>query len=518
MSASPAMVLMALAAAVAVALAVHRTDAAGHRTKPLDLVIDGPVILTVGMGFLGFFAASGRPMFSLILIAGGVALLSVVNRLKHRLFHEPIVFLDATLIAQVMRHPGFYVPYLFPRPVVFAAALAAAALAVVWNLEPPAQATARGMAALAFCAGLAAMAAAAVLFYPAGRPAALRLLARYRPSLDANADFARFGLLASFFLHGLWHVHCRGQRGEPGIPRAQSISAAQATRPPHPDRLPHLVLIQAESFFDVRRHAPRVPQTLLACYDRLRAAGTGGLFAVQTHGAYTMRTEFSVLTGLPLAALGADAFNPYFTASSRTVDSLAWRLKALGYRTACIHPFQMSFFRRNRVLPNLGFTELYGEEAFAGASRCGPFVSDAALARFVLDWLAACREPAFVFVITMEAHGPWRPGRLARDTAFREKGGADTAMDVYLHHLGHTDALLGEMADGLSALPRPAALCAYGDHVGCLPGLHDPWDAGCTATDWVLWPGPGAGAGTTRSLRPEEIGGLLWDTAMRARS
>ncbi|NDY56487.1 LTA synthase family protein [Desulfovibrio sulfodismutans] len=501
--------LMGLLAAVAASLLVHRVDAVAHRSKPLDAVIDGPVIIVSGMGYLGFLAVSGRPAFSLILMAGGTVLLSVVNRLKHRLFREPIVFLDAALTLQVMRHPGFYVPYLFPAPVLAAGAVAAVVMAVLWGVEPPVDFSARLAAVLGIAAGLAVCALLATLFFPARRDAALRLLKRYPPSLSANADFSRYGLLCSFFLHGLWHVHQRGQGGNPGIPRFQATPAAV---PAATANLPHLVLIQAESFFDVRRHMPDAPAELLPHYDRLRAEGTGGLFQVQTHGAYTMRTEFSVLTGLALETLGTDAFNPYFTASRHRVDSLAWRLRALGYRTACIHPFFLSFFQRNRVLPNLGFETLYGQEFFPGDSRCGPFVSDAALSRFVLDWLAASREPAFVFVITMEAHGPWKPGRLAHEPGAKDV--ADRPMDIYLHHLRHTDAMFGTMADGLCGLDRPAALCAYGDHVGCLPALHQPRDMGYAATDWVLWPTPMAGAGSTRSLRPEEIGGVMWDVAL----
>ncbi|MDQ7830106.1 MAG: LTA synthase family protein [Desulfovibrionaceae bacterium] len=502
-------VLLGLLAAVAASLLVHRLDAAAHRRRPLDAVIDGPVALVSGMIYLGLVLLSGRPVFSLILTIGGTVLLSVVNRLKHRLFHEPIVFLDAALTVQVLRHPGFYVPYLFPPPVLAAGAVAAAGMAVIWNVEAPVDQAARSAAGLGVAAGLAACALGATLFFPARRNAALGLLKRYPPSLQANADFSRYGLLCSFFLHGLWHVHQRGQDGNPGIPRFQATPAAV---PAVTANLPHLVLIQAESFFDVRRHMPDAPADLLPHYDRLRAEGTGGLFQVQTHGAYTMRTEFSVLTGLALDTLGTDAFNPYFTASRRRVASLAWRLRALGYRTACIHPFHLSFFRRNRVLPNLGFQELFGQESFPDAKRCGPFVSDAALSRFVLDWLAASREPAFVFVITMEAHGPWKPGRLTREPGARDV--ADRPMDIYLHHLRHTDAMLGTMADGLCGLDRPAALCAYGDHVGCLPDLHDPWDAGYASTDWVLWPTPMAGAGSSRSLRPDEIGGVMWDVAL----
>lgn len=501
---------LALLAAVAASLAVHRLDAVRHRFRGFDAVIDGPPAAVSGMGLLGLAALTGRPVFSLIMVAGGAVLLCVVNRLKRRLFHEPIVFLDATLVMQVIRHPGFYVPYLFPPPVLCAGAVAAVGLALVWMWETPVAPVWRLAAAAGLLAGLAAAGFPARLFAAKGRDAAKKLLDRYAPTLDANEDFARFGLFGSFLLHGLWHVHMRGREGHPGIPGVTAAPVPPVV--PAPGPRPHLVLVQAESFFDVRRHLPGAPASLLSHYDRLTARGTGGPFEVETHGAYTMRTEFSVLTGLPLGALGTDAFNPYFTVSRHEAPSLAWRLREAGYRTACIHPFRLSFFRRNRVLPNLGFEELRGEEDFPGAARCGPFVSDAALARHVLAWLAARREPCFVFVITMEAHGPWKPGRLA-DGAERKPDGtpAKTPMDIYLHHLGHTDAMFGALADGLAGLDRPSVLCGYGDHVGCLPVGPAKRTEGHTATEWLLWSTRGGEYGKRRAVAPQELGQMALD-------
>lgn len=509
--------LLAFLAAMAASLAVHRFDTVSRRFHGFDPVIDGPPAAVSGMGFLGLLALTGRPVFSLILVAGGSILLCVVNRLKKRLFHEPIVFLDASLTMQVIRHPGFYVPYLFPRPVLCCGAVAAVGLGLVWIWEPPADPRWRVAALAGLLAGLVGAGFLARLFTPQKRAPAMKLLRRHAPTLDANQDFARYGLFCSFFLHGLWHVHVRGRDGQPGIPRIETAPAAPATPAapqsrPHPR--PHLVLVQAESFFDVRRHLPDAPASLLAHYDRLTTRGTGGSFEVQTHGAYTMRTEFSVLTGLPLGSLGTDAFNPYFTASRQIVPSLAWRLREQGYRTACIHPFRLSFFRRNRVLPNLGFEELRGEKDFRRAKRCGPFVSDAALAQDVLAWLAARREPCFVFVITMEAHGPWKSGRLGNggSSGMSPATFAGTPMDIYLHHLRHTDAMFGALADGLTQLPRPSVLCGYGDHVGCLPvGPHGQTTSGHMATQWLLWSSRTGIEGEKRALAPHELGRVAWD-------
>lgn len=474
--------MLALTIAVGVALCIHRFDAVTWRWRPPGLLEDGAPALAASLGYTGLLLLTNRPLTALLLTVGGALLASSVVRLKLKLFQEPTVFLDAALSVQIIRHPGFYVPYMFPPPVLACGAAGAVALSWLAYQEPPCP-PAWWRAALAFwlLAG-AWLLWQARLFLPAYRPQACLLLATYNPTLDAKADFHRFGFVASLVLHVLWHVQARGRGGRPGIPRFEDGRRQWATvSKPIPPQ-PHMVLVQAETFFDVRLHLPDAPQDLLQEVMSLQAQGTGGPFLVQTHGAYTMRTEFSVLTGQPLTSLGTDAFNPYFTASRRNVWSLAWQLREWGYRTCCIHPFHLSFFRRDRVLPNLGFDVIQGLGTFEGAPRCGPYVCDMALADRVLEWLGESTTPAFVFVITMEAHGPWNPGRAP---------GASTPEAIFMEHLRHTDAMFGRMAEGLGSLAasqgRHAILGGYGDHVGCLPALEADPDSGITPTLWFLW-------------------------------
>ena len=486
--------VVALGLTVLISLGVHRLDAVAHRWSPPDHLVDGLPAAMACLGFLGTFLLFGRPLVAMLLTTGGALLLWNVVRLKRRLFQEPTVFLDLALTTQIIRHPGFYVPYMFPPPVLLGAVVP---LWWLGKMEPVAPFAWRwfaafGVLSLALVAGIAAR-----LFLPSRREAALRVLGIYKPSLLANKDFIRFGFFASVFLHALWHAQARGREGNPGIPTFEQGKSVAPKLSPSVPPLPHLVLVQAESLFDVRPYLPRHPASLFSQWDKLRSQGSGGPFLVQTHGAYTMRTEFSVLTSLPLSSLGTDAFNPYWTASRRPTWSLVWRLRELGYRTVCFHPFHLHFFRRDRVMPNLGFQELYGLDAFAGARRHGPYVSDIALAQHVLDWLGRSREPIFVFIITMEAHGPWKSGRL---------GGTKSPLDVYLDHLCHTDAMFGLLADGLTHLERPGVLCGYGDHAPCLSELAGATDN--TPTQWLLWSTPHLSKFMTpsRALAPEALG------------
>lgn len=508
---SHAVLVLALAVVLALALSLllHRSDAVSHRYGPLDPLIDGWPLGLTAFTFLLSLAVTGRPWLSLIFMCGGSSLLWAVNRLKLRYFHEPVVLHDLTLVGQVAKYPRFYMPYLFPPPVLVVGLAVLTGLAVLWRLETPV-ATPWRLGAAGIC--LAAAATAAGLWRwlagPRGRRAALGLLARYRPSLDPTDDLRRLGLLASMFLHGLWHAHIRARDGRPGLPDLET--GRRRCRWPvlaHRERAPHVVLVQAESFFDIRRHLPQVPDTVLSGYDALRAAGRGGTFLVPTHGAYTMRTECSVLTGLGLPQLGTDAFNPYVTAGRAPVWSLAREFTQAGYAAACVHPFPATFFNRHRVIPNLGFETFHDLTAFAGAPRA-PYVTDAALARHVLDLLAQSTRPMFVFVITIEAHGPW--------TADRTPDSTGTDLDRYLWHLARTDAMFSSLASGLATLSRPAVLSGYGDHVAALPGVGPKTLPHPTATDWFVWTTGQGPAGPDRTIAPEDLGDLVLAAAADA--
>src|SRR5207253_969711 len=81
------------------------------------------------------------------------------------------------------------------------------------------------------------------------------------------------------------------------------------------------------------------------------SAALFGRFAVPAWGAYTMRAEFAVLSGVPESELGYDRFNPYYALARVPLESQVWRLRRAGYRTICLHPFDRRFFRRDLALP-----------------------------------------------------------------------------------------------------------------------------------------------------------------------
>jgi phosphoglycerol transferase MdoB-like AlkP superfamily enzyme len=186
-----------------------------------------------------------------------------------------------------------------------------------------------------------------------------------------------------------------------------------------------------------------------------------------------MRTEFTVLTGLRGEALGPWFFHPYLLASRRPVWSVAWHLRAGGYAALCLHPYRKDFFRRDRAMPHLGFERFWGLKELKPMETFGPYASDAALGRKILEELHAAERPLFCFAITIEAHGPWLRGRLTEDQIAACLNDVDRRlfsekMQLYLCHLRHMDALFGMLRQDGAGNGRKVEVWAYGDHA---PGL-----------------------------------------------
>ena len=405
-------------------------------------------------------AATARPLLSGALAGAALAGLALADATKRRVLREPLLFLDAALLREVLRHPHLYIPFAGTGRVMAAAGAAGAAAALLLALEP---------AGLGPGGRIAAAGAAAALLWWWQSPSALSL------ARDPAADSTRLGPAATLGLHA---AAARAER-----PARRAALPPEAAPLPLPDPAPHLVLLQLESFWDARGRSPRADAPRLPGWDRLAAEALArGRLSVPGFGANTMRAEFAALTGVPDAALGLDAFNPYAAFARAPVASVAHRLAASGYATRAIHPHDRRFFGRDRVLPALGFAAFEGDDAFRDAPRTGRYVSDAALGAAIADRLARADRPLCLFAISIAAHGPW--------------DGPDP-FAAWAARMAETDAMLARLAEAARALPRPVVLLAWGDHVPSLPETARLPD---WRTDWLAWHSARPGAGTRRDI------------------
>ncbi len=265
--------------------------------------------------------------------------------------------------------------------------------------------------------------------------------------------------------------------------------------PPDPATgpLPDIVVVLGESLFDPRRLNVSIDPAPLATLDELsRDADYHGVFKVHTVGGGTVRAEYSVLTGIPTSLLGQGGQWPFYSLVSGSTWSLARHLGSLGYRTVAIYPVSSSLFNARTAYEFLGFDELIDSTDFDPERDVGRrYVTDAAIARKVLQVVRESDEPVFVWALTMETHGPWsfwdseEPRRYDVDGAMSAEH-LDVLTD-YVHRLPKIEALATTLVQSLDAQDRPFVFSLFGDH---LPAMFDLFDAIGFRDDKLFWGNP----------------------------
>lgn len=447
-----------------------------------------------------------RPWFAMMMALALLLPVILVSNAKSRSLGEPFIFQDFEYFTDAMKHPRLYLPFLNVLHVLLAMAGFSAAFFGGMFLEPP---LTDSLAAGRFflLGGVPALAGLVLLW--------LGSLGRLQPSLVPEHDLRRLGLLPSLWCYG-WE-----ERRAPITLPASSLDGAgsQVAK-----TLPHLIAVQSESFFDIRRLPVSLRPELLREYDRLKgSAQAHGALEVPAWGANTVRTEFAFLAGCSPDALGIHRFNPYRKLARQGVPTLATHLKRLGYRTVCVHPYPASFYRRDAVFPLLGFDEFVDIRSFVENDKSGPYVGDIALADKVCDLLGeTSARPVFAFVITMENHGPLHLERVATGEPELRYASAPPAgcddLTIYLRHLANADRMIGKLRARLEACSRPAGLCWFGDHVPIMPDVYDAMGKPDGKTDYVIWTNDGKAAGNgPQPLGVDELADLfLKETRLRA--
>ena len=484
-------------------------------------VVHTAVFLVGAWLSLMLLAVAGSPWAAAVMGFSLILIVRLLDAAKRKTLIEPVLAEDLWLVGQMMKFPGFYFPFLtaFQK-----ASLAGGVLGVVlgvWLCAPLPGVRLVCLVALAFLTGGFVLSCRT----NPGRRFWRRLFIDHPAGCDANWDVAEYGLLGCGLLHVARLLVDREETTALLAPERTGLSPLCVWR----DRgelspcvtSPHVVLVQAESYVNLRRLHAGVGSGWTRHFDRLAAEGRSGLLETGTFGAYTVRTEFSVLTGVNRSDLGVYGVNPYLLARKAPVGSLARRFAAMGYFTVFMHPYSLRFFDRRRVMPQLGFACLIGGEAFAGAERNGRYVSDRAVGARIRDALAAADRPVFVFAVTLAAHGPW--GLETAGAGMDSPEASPLPEDVrncagfpeYARRLRDTDVFLGELADAMDGLNRPSTLAFYGDHPG---HLCTKISETATATDYLIWNSKGRSVPTKSAsdstVRPEHFGGMILENCL----
>ncbi|WP_114240641.1 LTA synthase family protein [Dyella sp. C9] len=288
---------------------------------------------------------------------------------------------------------------------------------------------------------------------------------------------------------------------------------------------PDVIVIQSESFFnpDVISQVSDT-QALLPNLREAERTGAGGTLLVPTFGGGTIRTEFEVLTGIPLAAYARVQF-PYLQFGGSDIPGLARLFSGNGYETVVVHGNSGTFWNRRQAIHALGFDRFVTASEFdKKAYRDGWYLSDHSMTDEIIGQLGHGDRPHFIFAISIEAHGPYlgaprSEGMLHRSPAAPAAFSPDARDEYsrYAYHIANADQELGRLWSYLRQRQRPFVLVFYGDH---LPPFQDVYReatfrdgraASVHGTPWIM-----LGSDVTASPRKQIYAWMLPDEVLRA--
>lgn len=293
----------------------------------------------------------------------------------------------------------------------------------------------------------------------------------YLPTLNA----ARNGLISTQIQLQIHAGHVK-LKGDPKLARAfMDRVNPSAVRSTDRKQLPDIIVIQSEAFFDPSiMNGFSGPSTTIE-YSKLASHSLSGPLHVPTIGGGTIRTEFEVMTGIPLRHLTQIQY-PYLQLNLEKTPSLVKTLESHGYSATAIHGNDGAFWNRTSIFSQLGFQRFVTRNDFQHAPQDGSYVADRAMTDEIMRRLDGGNSPQFIFAISIEAHGPYATG-YAKDASSRDGMPVPKGLSpqqtiefkTYMYHARHADAELGRLANWLDRRKRPYLLLFYGDH---LPALH----------------------------------------------
>ena len=423
--------------------------------------------------FLLLCLLSNRPAFSLLQMLFLAALLFKANQIKMHFLAEPLVVADFTHVQQWLGHADLLRHYASSPLLLLALTLYLGLSIWLYRWPKPAWHLPLRMRLIIFLLALLALSSTPFI----SLAESLYRLPNGSHPWEPAREVAQYGLVRRLMANLL------NASVLPPKPDERTVEKllAQYDKPVLQDTgLPaaeKIIIILSESYFDPARLQQIEPgQFDLPAFQQLSQVSFTGNLEVPTYGGLTLRTEFEILTQVDLDLFPAHRY-PFFTLTNHERQSLAWDARNLGYAALAIHPNKASFWNRNHAYANLGFEHYVSLKDFDLSNKTGYYVSERNFYQVLREHLYPERSQ-FIYAVSMENHGPWKPGRSGLDPD--EYGrlqlpdvltpGSKTALQQYLFIRFRSQQETVALIRYLDQQPYRSLVLFFGDH---LPALHD---------------------------------------------
>lgn len=245
---------------------------------------------------------------------------------------------------------------------------------------------------------------------------------------------------------------------------------------------PNVIIVMSEAFADIwNAKNLQFDEELAPTYLALAEQYLSGGCMTNEYGGNTANCEFEVLTGYSTYQM-PNGIVPYMTYLNQDTANYTSFLKDRGYTTLALHPYQRTFFSREKAYGFMGFDEYYSEEHFGQVERLRAFqfVSDDAVADRIIAEFEK-NEPTgkgfFCHTVTMLNHTSYYASDWAEElqvgmTATCELSQTEyETLRSYATGIRYADAMLKKLVDYFSRVAEPTVILFFGDHQ---PSLGSP--------------------------------------------
>ncbi|WP_109419592.1 LTA synthase family protein [Proteus terrae] len=191
---------------------------------------------------------------------------------------------------------------------------------------------------------------------------------------------------------------------------------------------------------------------------------------VQTFGGGTWLSEFSVLTGLNTDDFGARKNSVFYFVVDNLNESLFRQLKAEGYYTVLLTPFNRSAYHAGYAYEQMGVDEIIQpqELGYPGILEENLWkISTVDMLGYVEEVLKKRTDkPLFIFSLTMYEHGPYDESHrdMYQIAGHTESSNAPGKFSHYMEKIITSDPAIKDFSNFVAQREKPTMFLYFGDH------------------------------------------------------
>lgn len=260
------------------------------------------------------------------------------------------------------------------------------------------------------------------------------------------------------------------------------------------EKHPNIVFLQLESFID--------PMTIKsigldkeACpnFRKLVENYPSGQLTVPACGAGTANVEFEVMSGLSVKFFGPGEYPYKSVLKEKTLETIAYDLKSLGYSTHAIHNHRAVFYNRNTVFANMGMDTFTSIEYMNNVEKTPKnWAKDDVLVECMLDALNSTQQRDMIYTISVQGHGKYPSEQVLSDPEVKVTSAPTEELkwkfEYYVNQIYEMDQFIGKLVEEFEKYDEPIVLVMYGDHIPAIDLTEEDLENGnLYGTEYVIW-------------------------------